>query len=190
MIGHLDAKQTHAEIQMHPSTETSTPTPPSTLSPTAIPCPKCEYDLRAQTEPRCTECGYEARSFEELHDMSRRAEAIKANASSVKARSAAAAVFGLSITGGGHILFLVLPEFFNTSAGNAVRYIAAWAMVATFGYGGLLALRQLGVVIAGQFNRRTTSSQRRTLLKSIPLLLMLLIQLPAASFLLYVLIRR
>ena len=36
--------------------------------PTAVPCPKCDYDLRGQTEPRCPECGLDFGSFETLAD--------------------------------------------------------------------------------------------------------------------------
>lgn len=37
----------------------------------ALLCPLCEYDLRATTEPRCPECGYQF-DLEELRDPSRR----------------------------------------------------------------------------------------------------------------------
>jgi len=36
----------------------------ATIEDTALPCPLCEYDLRATVEPRCPECGHEFDRFE------------------------------------------------------------------------------------------------------------------------------
>src|SRR5687767_5495541 len=51
-----------------PSLE-KTPSPPPAEE--QLLCPLCDYDLRAQVEPRCPECGYTF-DFDELRDPARR----------------------------------------------------------------------------------------------------------------------
>ena len=63
-----------------------------------LPCPKCNYDLRGQTTPRCSECGMEFASLEDLAEVSRRSLRVYTLVVRWRIRVTAGVIVGMMLT--------------------------------------------------------------------------------------------
>ena len=140
----------------------------------AIPCPDCGYDLRAQTEPRCTECGVTFESFEEM--KFRAAEALKPYLHILRWRQRVAYLFA-----GGFLsvfpMFLIALAISGRRLGDTPPLFLFAPFVGLFLAAGALSLYLLITIAAYLCRSRVPRAHKRELLASIPLLLFY--QLPA-----------
>jgi len=153
-------------------------TTPKAPAPSAIPCPKCEYDLRGQTEPRCPECGFAAESFDVLLVASAHAASVLTKTHKALEHAGRPVTIGFVVGSLFHLVEWLFPLALETSVGVAIRYAGAWCAAIVFAYGGFLALRILITILACQVDPNIPSSQRRALLKLVPTLMLLQLIVP------------
>jgi hypothetical protein len=166
------------KLIMYSPSETHAATTPPAPADSAIPCPKCEYDLRGQNEPRCPECGFVSESFEELREASQRAASVLTKTHKALEHADRPITIGFVVGSLFHLVEWLFPLALETSVGVAIRYAGAWCTAIVFAYGGFLALRILITILACQVDPNIPSSQRRTLLKLVPTLMLLQLIVP------------
>ncbi|MBN2561394.1 MAG: hypothetical protein JXQ75_10740 [Phycisphaerae bacterium] len=123
----------------------------------ALPCPSCEYDLRAQTIPRCPECGRVFASLADLAEQVHRAKRIYERV--LKYRKWVASLIALAF------LLAILSIPFG-------RLLGPWATVLLLPVpvASAPAFLLLLQVPRWRFSRRIPPSQRRELSGSVPIL--------------------
>lgn len=150
----------------------------------SLPCPSCDYDLRAQTDPRCPECGRSFASIAELRVLAIDARRIFNRV--MRWRNKFAFAYALSFALG----FLIM-----TVIGLAVRQpsvvgtFGLLIVVAPFVVMPVLAFGFLIQVLRLRFAAHIGRAQRRELNGTIPLLMVYmlpgLISLPTIAMLVF-----
>ena len=129
--------------------------------PGARPCPSCDYDLRAQTVPRCPECGRVFASFEDLARASEAAARVFNRVLRWRIRIAIA--IGIAIV---PTLACSLSAIFFRRL--PLLFLGGYVLVAATSAAAFVLLFQ---VLRWRFDSRIPRGQRRELNGSIPLLL-------------------
>lgn len=127
----------------------------------AIPCPRCDYDLRGQTDPCCPECGEAFESLAELIEASQRAHNVFVTAMRWRQWIAAGilASFGLTIA----IMSVGIVGYMNVR----LRVVVLVLPVIIASSSAVVLLVQ---VVRWRFSRRVPRAMRKRLNGSIPLL--------------------
>ncbi|HEY3243634.1 MAG TPA: hypothetical protein VGM03_09805 [Phycisphaerae bacterium] len=147
----------------------------------ALPCPGCEYDLRAQADPRCPECGQTFASLEDLAHASRQAHRIYRRVLIYRVRVAAAIAIAILLVFGAALLGFY-PLFWSPTA------LLLTGLIPLASSAAFVLLIQ---VIRWRFDRRIARPQRHELNGSVPILLIesipfLLAVVPLAIWILFV----
>lgn len=130
----------------------------------SVPCPHCDYDLRAQSSARCPECGFQFESLQAMIEASRDAGRLFLRVMVWRQRLAYFTFFS--------IVLIICTIFFEVSLGRVSR-IASIGVVLLWPLSGLLALILLVQVIRWRFHPLIPRRQRAELNGSIPWLMFL-----------------
>ena len=143
----------------------------------AVPCPDCGYDLRAQTETRCPECGVTFESFEEM--KLRSGEALRPYLHILRWRKRVAYLFAGGFLSVFAMLFfaLVVQGVRGRRMDDTPPLFLFAPFIGLFLAAGALALYLLITIAVCLYRSRVPRAHKRELLASIPLLLFY--QLPA-----------
>jgi len=149
-----------------------------------LPCPTCDYDLRAQTEPRCPECG---RTFVSIGEL--RACAIDAKRvfnRVMRWRDRFAIAYALALVSALMIMAIVAQTVRQPSIIGTFGLLIGIAPLVAMP---VLAFIFLIRILRLRFDSRIGRNQRRELNGTIPLLLIymlpVLISLPCVAMLLF-----
>jgi len=142
----------------------------------SLPCPTCDYDLRAQTAPRCPECGRTFASIEDLRAIATDAKQVLHRVFLWRFKFAVAYIVAIAWVpiAFGYLDFITNQPGPTMTLGILIAVIPILTMP-------LLAVYFLIRVLRLRFDTRIAREQRRGLNGTIPLLF--LYTLPAFVFL-------
>ena len=142
----------------------------------SLPCPTCDYDLRAQIEPRCPECGRAFASIEELRRIATDVKQVLDRVLLWRFKFAIAYMAAIAWVP----IALTYVDLYFQQPGPALTLGILVALIPVLSMP-LLAIYFLVRVLRLRFDIRIAKEQRRALNRTI--LILVLYTLPALAFL-------